>query len=183
MPRWKERVAAGKKSFSEAFLIILKNRNKFWITICFLLLDKNTVLEVLYFPDKIFSNVYRFRAWPSLFILLSYFQTRKAVCCGTIKKATNHQHSHSIFVGFSGCIPQGSQAGRKARQCHHQGIVPPGGENIPDYSQQSGACYSSRHRSSLGQRWSGYSTKIFRLYRQQYQGKTDEFGIHRPDRW
>ena len=27
---------------------------------------------------------------------------------GTIKKATNHQHSHSIFVGFSGCIPQGS---------------------------------------------------------------------------
>ena len=43
---------------------------------------------------------------------------------GTIKLATNHQHSPSIFVGFSGCIRQGSQAGRKARQCHHQGIDP-----------------------------------------------------------
>ena len=104
MPRWKERVAAVKKSFSEAILSISKNRNKFWITIRFLLLDKKTVLEVRYFQDKIFSNVYRFHAWPSLFILLSYFQTRKAVCCGTIKKATNYQHSHSIFVGFSGCI-------------------------------------------------------------------------------
>ena len=183
MPRWKERVAAGKKSFSEAFLIISKNRNKFWITICFLLLDKNKVLEVRYFQDKIFSNVYRFRAWPSIFILLSYFQTRKAVCCGTIKKATNHQHSHSIFVGFSGCIQEAPQAGCKARQRHHQGIVPPGGENIPDHPFQSGKSHSPRNRGSLGQRWFGHLAKIFRLYRQQHQGKTHEFRIHRPDRW
>ena len=166
MPRWKERVAAGKKSFSEAFLIIWKNRNKFWITIHFLLLDKNTVLEVLYFPDKIFSNVYRFRAWPSLFILLSYFQTRKAVCCGTIKKATNHQHSHSIFVGFSGCIQEAPQAGRKARQCHHQGIVPPGGQDTPAHTQPRRTGNQTRHRGSLGQRGSGHTPKIFRLFGQ-----------------
>ena len=166
MPRWKERVAAGKKSFSEAFLIIWKNRNKFWITIHFLLLDKNTVLEVLYFPDKIFSDVYRFRAWPSLFIVLSYFQTRKAVCCGTIKKATNHQHSHSIFVGFSGCIQEAPQAGRKARQRHHQGIVPPGGQDIPNYPQQSGKSHPPCYRGCLGQRWPGHPAKIFRIYGQ-----------------
>ena len=45
--------------------------------------------------------------------MLSYFQTRKAVNYGTIKLATNHQHSHSIFVGFSGGIRRGSQAGCK----------------------------------------------------------------------
>ena len=166
MPRWKERVAAGKKSFSEAFLIISKNINKFWITIRFLLLAKNTVLEIRYFQDKIFSNVYRFRAWPSLFILLSYFQTRKAVNYGTIKKATNHQHSHSSFVGFSGCIRQDSQAGRKARQRHHQGIVPPGGENIPDHPFQSGACHPPRHRSGLGQRRPGYSAEVLWIHGQ-----------------
>ena len=183
MPRWKERVAAGKKSFSEPFLIISKNINKFWITICFLLLDKNTVLEVLYFPDKIFSNVYRFRAWPSLFILLSYFQTRKAVCCGTIKKATNYQHSNFLFVGFKQRIRQGSQAGRKARQCHHQGIVPPGGKNIPDHPFQSGEGHPPCHRGCLGQRWPGYAAKIFWLYGQQYQGKTDELRVYCAYRW
>ena len=183
MPRWKERVAAGKKSFSEAFLIISKNRNKFWITICFLSLDKNKVLEVRYFQDKIFSNVYRFRAWPSIFILLSYFQTRKAVFYGTIKIATNYQHSHSFFVGFPNRAAAAPQAGRKARQCHHQGALPPGGENIPDHTQQSRTCYPPCHRGGLGQRRPGYFAKIFRLHRQQYQGKTHEFGIHRPDRW
>ena len=166
MPRWKERVAAGKKCFSEAFLIISKNRNKFWITICFLLLDKNTVLKVLYFPDKIFSNVYRFRAWPSLFILLSYFQTRKAVCCGTIKKATNHQHSHSIFVGFSGCIQEAPQAGRKARQRHHQGTLSPGGKNLPDYPQPCWKSHPSCHRGGLGSRRPGDPPEVLRLHGQ-----------------
>ena len=97
---------------------------------------------------------------------------------GTIKLATNHQHSHSSFVGFSGCIRQGSLAGRKGRQRHHQGTVPPGGENLPDHTQPCGTSYPPRHRSSLGQRWPGYAAKIFRLYRQQYQGKTHEFGIY-----
>ena len=32
--------------------------------------------------------------------MLSYFQTRKAVASGTIKKATNYQHSNFLFVGF-----------------------------------------------------------------------------------
>ena len=114
--------------------------------------------------------------------MLSYFQTRKAVANGTIKIATNHQHSHSIFVGFFSCIRQGPQAGRKARQCHHQGTLPSGGENLPDHTQPCGTGNPPCHRSCLGQRRPGYFAKIFRLYSQQYQGKTHEFGVHRPYR-
>ena len=97
---------------------------------------------------------------------------------GTIKKATNYQHSHSIFVGFSGCIRQGSQAGRKARQCHHQGTLPPGGKNIPDHAQPCGAGHPPCHRSGLGQRGFGHFAKILWLHSQQYQGKTHEFGVY-----
>ena len=74
--------------------------------------------------------------------------------------------------------------------CHQQNpqrfirlIVPPSRQDLPDHPQPGGTCYQTCHRSSLGQRRPGYFTKIFWLYRQQYQGKTHQFRIHRPYRW
>ena len=60
--------------------------------------------------------------------------------------------------------------------------LPPGGENIPDHSQQSGKSNQTRHRSGLGPGRPGYTSKILWVYSQQYQGKTHEFGVHRPYR-
>ena len=99
--------------------------------------------------------------------------------------ALTNKESNKLLWKISGFVAVLSTplAGRKARQCHHKGIVPPGGKDFPDYPQPCGACYQTRHRSGLGQRRSGYFAKIFRLYRQQYQGKTHEFRIYRPDRW
>ena len=72
---------------------------------------------------------------------------------------------------------------RQGHERHHQGFVPSSGKNLPDHPQPCGTRHPPRHRGSLGQRRFGYSAKIFRLYRQQYQGKTHEFGVHRPYRW
>ena len=98
------------------------------------------------------------------------------------KKKPGNELSYQSFTKNLPNYPllEAQLTGWQARECHHQGIVPPGGKNIPDYAFQSGAGNPPRHRSSLGQRWPGYAPKIFRLYRQQYQRKTHEFGIYCP---
>ena len=70
---------------------------------------------------------------------------------------------------------------RQGHECHHQGPVPPGGEDLPDHTQPGGARHPPRHRSSLGQRGFGYLAAVLWVYGQQYQGKTHDFGIHRAD--
>ena len=72
-------------------------------------------------------------------------------------------------------------AGRKARQRHHQGTLPPGGQNLPDHPQPGGTGHSPCHRGSLGPGRFGYSAKILRLYSIQHQRQAHQFGIHRPD--
>ena len=39
-----------------------------------------------------------------------------------------------------------------------------------------------RHRGRVGQRRYRGAAEVLRLYRQQYQGQADEFGVHRHDR-
>jgi len=178
MPRWKELFGGGCPFFQRGFFSLSKSYRKLSkvITIEYIAVFCVKIVQII--QDKIFSNVYRFHAWPFHSILLSYFQTRKAVASGTIKKATNYQHSNFLFVGLNQCIPKRLPGGLKARQRHHQGPVPPGGENLPDHSQPCGKSNPSRDWSSLGQRRSGYTSKIFRLYRQQYQGKTHQLWIY-----
>ena len=64
---------------------------------------------------------------------------------------------------------------RQGHERHYEGLVPPDGENIPNHTQPGRAGHPPCHRSGLGQRRPGYAAKIFRLYRQQYQGKTHQF--------
>ena len=72
---------------------------------------------------------------------------------------------------------------RQGHECHHESIVPPGGENIPDYTFPRGACHPPRHRGSLGQRGSGYPAAVLWIHRFQHKRKTNEFRIYCPDRW
>ena len=181
MPRWKELFGGGCPFFQRGFFNLSKSYRKLSkvITIEYIAMFCVKIVQII--QDKIFSNVYRFHAWPFRSILLSYFQTRKAVASGTIKKATNYQHSNFLFVGLNQRIPKRLPGGLKARQRHHQGIVPAGGENIPDHSQPCGTGHPSCNWGCLGQRGSGHFTKIFRLYRQQHQGKTHELWVYCAD--
>jgi len=164
MPRWKELFGGGCPFFQRGFFNLSKSYRKLSKVIITEYITMFCVKIVQIIQDKIFSNVYRFHAWPFRSILLSYFQTRKAVASGTIKKATNYQHSNFLFVGLNQRILKRLPGGLKARQCHHKGTIPPGGENIPDYPIQSGAGHPPRHWGSLGQRRPGYFAKIFRVY-------------------
>ena len=183
MPRWKELFGGGCPFFQRGFFNLSKSYRKLSkvITTEYIAMFCAKIVQII--QDKIFSNVYRFHAWPFRSILLSYFQTRKAVASGTIKKATNYQHSNFLFVGLNQRIPKRLPGGLKARQCHHQGIVPSGGKNLPDHTKQSGACHPPRHRGCLGPWRSGYPPAVFWVHGFQHQRKTHEFRIHRPDRW
>ena len=180
MPRWKELFGGGCPFFQRGFFNLSKSYRKLSkvITIEYIAVFYAKIIQII--QDKIFSNVYRFHAWPFRSILLSYFQTRKAVASGTIKKATNYQHSNFLFVGLNQRIPKRLPGGLKARQRHHQGIVPPGGENIPDHPQPCGKSNQTRHRSGLGSGRPGYLAAVLWIYGFQYQGKTHELRVHRP---
>ena len=96
------------------------------------------------------------------------------------KETPGNEQSYQSFTKTLPNYPllEAPPTGWQARECHHQGIVPPGGENIPDHTQPRRACHPPCHWGCLGQRGSGYLAAVLWLYRQQYQGKTHEFGIY-----
>ena len=75
-------------------------------------------------------------------------------------------------IPAGGHHPGGERYG--CHQRHHEGIISPGGQDLPDHPIPGGAGHPPRHRGSLGQRRLGHPAKVFRLYGFQYQGKAHQ---------
>ena len=92
-------------------------------------------------------------------------------------RACAHQ---GLSISARGDHDRGERYGR--HQCDHEGALSAGRAHVLDHAVPRGARHPACDRGRVGSGRSGDASAVLRIYRLEYEGKTDQFRVYRADR-